>query len=57
MDGLAPFVKFGNNGPGCRGVHDLSDRQGFVFVIFAGQSMHPPRPHCRELGALWRRGR
>lgn len=39
-----------------RGVYDMSDPDGSLFIISTGQSGHILSRHYDDLGALWRRG-
>jgi penicillin amidase len=44
------------HGAGYRGVYDLADPDGSVFVTSTGQSGHFLSRHYDDLGELWRRG-
>lgn len=52
--GSEPFQA--QTGAGYRGVYDLADPDGSVFVISTGQSGHPLSRHYDDLAGLWRRG-
>ena len=54
--GVGPEPLAGTHGAGYRGVYDLADPDGSVFVISTGQSGHPLSPRYDDLGELWRRG-
>lgn len=52
--GPQPFLN--SHGSGYRGVYDLADPDGSVFVISTGQSGHFLSRFYDDLGELWRRG-
>ncbi len=54
--GFGPEPLASTHGAGYRGVYDLADPDGSVFVISTGQSGHPLSPRYKDLGELWRRG-
>lgn len=54
--GVGPEPFASTHGAGYRGVYDLADPEGSVFVISTGQSGHPLSPRYEDLGELWRRG-
>jgi penicillin amidase len=50
----APYAN--RHAAGYRGIYDLADPQGTLFILSAGQSGNPLSPHYRSFAAAWARG-